>query len=121
MATLLAEVSLQIHVTIGNLYVRSEYVALDYVEGGIVAQDLDLATVLSIASGTVTVAGVLAPAVGISSPSISSSVTVSAVKKAVGVATLPITATISVTALDLDIATSTICANVTIDISASLK
>jgi len=59
MATLLATATLEIHVTVGNPYVRNDYVALDYVEGGIVAISLDLATVLSIASSTVTVSAIL--------------------------------------------------------------
>ena len=42
MATKLVTAILEIHVTVGNPYVRNDYVALDYVEGGIVAQHLDL-------------------------------------------------------------------------------
>ena len=74
MATLLATATLEIHVNVGTPYVRNDYVALDYVEGGIVALDLDLATVLSIASSTVAV---------------------SAIRKASASATLSITSTIS--------------------------
>lgn len=59
MAILLATATLEIHVTIGDLYVRDDYVVSEYVEGGIVALDLDLATLLSIASSTVTVSAIL--------------------------------------------------------------
>ena len=83
MATKLATAILEIHVTVGNPYVRNDYVALNYVEGGIVAQDLDLATVLPIASGTVTVAGVLAPAVIESSVSITSALEVTVYRSGV--------------------------------------
>ena len=59
MAILLATATLEIHVTIGDLYVRDDYVVSEYVEGGIVALDLDLATILSIASNIVTASAIL--------------------------------------------------------------
>ena len=82
MATLLATATLEIHVTIGTPYVRNDYVALDYVEGGIVANKYDLATVLSIASSTVTV---------------------SAIRTAIASATLSITSTINMGTAVFDI------------------
>tara|TARA_R110000822_G_scaffold305329_2_gene430980 strand:+ start:69 stop:404 length:336 start_codon:yes stop_codon:yes gene_type:complete len=74
MATLIATATLQINSFFGNPYVSNDYVALDYVEGNTVAQDLDLATTLSIATATMTV---------------------SAVRVAIASATLPITTTIN--------------------------
>jgi len=74
MATLLATATLEIHVNVGTPYVRNDYVALDYVEGGIVALDLDLATVLSIASSTVTATAVYAPGVVSATLSITSTI-----------------------------------------------
>ena len=74
MAILLATATLEIHVTIGDLYVRDDYVVSEYVEGGIVALDLDLATVLSIASRTVTATAVYAPGVVSATLSITSTI-----------------------------------------------
>ena len=75
MATLLATATLEIHVTVGNPYVRNDYVALDYVEGGIVALDLDLATSGTIAiTATITTTAVYAPGVVSATLSITSTI-----------------------------------------------
>lgn len=75
MATLLATATLEINVTIGDLYVRDDYVVLEYVEGGIVAQDLDLATSGTIAiTATITTTAVYAPGVVSATLSITSTI-----------------------------------------------
>ena len=75
MATLLATATLEINVTIGELYVRDDYVVLEYVEGGIVAQDLDLATSGTIAiTATITTTAVYAPGVVSATLSITSTI-----------------------------------------------
>tara|TARA_Y100001951_G_C11089809_1_gene156074 strand:- start:145 stop:555 length:411 start_codon:yes stop_codon:yes gene_type:complete len=74
MATLLATATLEIHVTIGDLYVRDDYVVSEYVEGGIVAIKFKLATILSIASSTVTASAVLRPASASATLSITSTI-----------------------------------------------
>jgi len=75
MATLLATATLEINVTIGDLYVRDDYVVSEYVEGGIVALDLDLATGGTIAiTSTITTTAVYAPGVVSATLSISSTI-----------------------------------------------
>ena len=78
MATLLATATLEINVTIGDLYVRDDYVVLEYVEGGIVAQDLDLATSGTIAiTATITTTAVYAPGVVSATLSITATISMS--------------------------------------------
>jgi len=80
MATHNAIVNLSINLHIGDLYVRDNYVIQNYVEGGIVASDLDLATVLPIASSTLVVTAIYAPAKANVSITATSSLTITAIR-----------------------------------------
>lgn len=115
MATLIASAHLEINAFIGNLYVADDYVALDYVEGGVVSQDLDLATTLSIASSNVSVTAVgFMP--GTSSMAINAGITTNGLIIANGQITSNISSTLTATALDLDLATSLSVAGATISV-----
>jgi len=114
-ATLIASANLEINAFIGNLYVADDYVALDYVEGGVVSQDLDLATTLAIASSTINVRAV---DIGRSSLSISSSITTNAVSTQIASINPNIVSTLTATGLDLDLATALSVAGATISIDA---
>lgn len=118
MATLIASANLQINTFIGNLYVADNYVTQNYVEGGVVSQDLDLATTLTIASSNVTVSAVgFMP--GTSSMAISAGITADPSVRKVGAITSNISSTLTATALDLDLATALSVAGATISIDAS--
>ena len=58
MATKIATANLQINTFTGNQYVARDYVAQDYVAGGITADKVKVATVLSIAGATITATAV---------------------------------------------------------------
>tara|TARA_X000001382_G_scaffold78161_1_gene54787 strand:+ start:971 stop:1567 length:597 start_codon:yes stop_codon:yes gene_type:complete len=116
-ATLIASANLEINAFIGNLYVADDYVALDYVEGGVVSQDLDLATTLSIASSNVSVTAVgFMP--GTSSMAINAGITTNGLAIVNGEITSNISSTLTATGLDLDLATSLSVAGATISVDA---
>lgn len=97
MALITGSTNLQIISDIGINYLFDDYVINDYVIQGTQAQDLDLATVLPIASGTVSASGVIS-AVGQSNVQISSSITVTG--NNIGETTLSITSSLTATAVE---------------------
>ena len=117
MATLIASANLQINTFIGNLYVADNYVTQNYVEGGVVGQDLDLATTLAIASSNVTVSAVgFMP--GTSSMAINAGITATGQSIINGAVSTNISSTLTATGLDLDLATALSVAGATISIDA---
>ena len=118
MATLIASATLQINSFIGEpLYVVDDYVASGYVQGGeLVAQDLDLATTLAIASSTITVRAV---DIGESSPSISSTITTNAVATRIASVSTDITSNISATGVRGVLATALTIAGATMSVTGS--
>jgi len=116
-ATLIASANLEINAFIGNLYVADNYVTQNYVEGGVVSQDLDLATTLAIASSNITVSAV-AFKPGTSSMAINAGITANTLAIATGTVTTNISSTLTATGLDLDLATALSVAGATISVDA---
>jgi hypothetical protein len=104
---------LDIRSDLGINYLFDDYVVNDYVVQGTEAADLDLASVLTITSATVTVDGVKT-AVFDSSLSIQSTVTATAQDLDLASATLSSTATISATAARTRSASATLPINATV-------